>query len=60
MGFKTKLKDVLIGTLSDEELLLLPRGFQTIGNVVIIKLNPKLMGKKKKNWRKIFRIITKH
>ncbi|MBY9014566.1 MAG: class I SAM-dependent methyltransferase family protein [Candidatus Lokiarchaeota archaeon] len=57
MGFKTKLKDVLIGTLSDEELLLLPRGFQTIGNVVIIKLNPKLMGKKKKIGEKYLELL---
>ena len=46
MGFKDKLKDALIGILTDEELSALPRGFQTIGNVVIIKLNPILLGKK--------------
>ena len=46
MGFKDKLKDALIGILTDEELLALPRGFQTIGNVVIIKVNPILLGKK--------------
>jgi len=46
MGFKDKLKDVLIGILTDEELSVLPRGFQTIGDVVIIKLNPLLFEKK--------------
>jgi len=46
MGFKDKLKDALIGFLTDEELSVLPRGFQTIGNVAIIKLNPLLHKKK--------------
>jgi tRNA wybutosine-synthesizing protein 2 len=46
MGFKDKLKDALIGVLTDEELEVLPRGFQTIGEVAIIKLNPILLGKK--------------
>jgi len=47
MGFKDKLKDALIGTLTNEELSVLPRGFQTIGDVAIIKLNPILLEKKK-------------
>ncbi|MFX0047563.1 MAG: class I SAM-dependent methyltransferase family protein [Candidatus Hermodarchaeota archaeon] len=46
MGFKDKLKDALSGTLSDEELSVLPRGFQIIGDVAIIKLNPILLDKK--------------
>jgi len=46
MGFKDKLKDALIGVLTEKELSALPRGFQTIGNVVIIKLNPLLLEKK--------------
>jgi len=46
MGFKDKLKDALIGILTDEELSVLPRGFQTIGNVAIIKLKPLLLEKK--------------
>jgi len=46
MGFKDKLKDALIGILTEEELSVLPRGFQNVGEVVIIKLNPKLRGKK--------------
>jgi len=48
MGFKDKLKDTLIGILTDEELSTLPRGFQTIGDVAIIKLKPLLLEKKKK------------
>jgi tRNA wybutosine-synthesizing protein 2 len=47
MGFKNKLQKALVGILSDEELNNLPRGFQTIGDVAIIKLNPDLLGKKK-------------
>ena len=46
MGFKASLIDSLKGILSEEELLLLPRGFQTIGHIVIIKLNPALLDKK--------------
>ncbi|MBY9010058.1 MAG: class I SAM-dependent methyltransferase family protein [Candidatus Lokiarchaeota archaeon] len=46
MGFKDKLKDVLIGILTEEELSVLPRGFQTVGDVVITKLNPLLLEKK--------------
>ena len=46
MGFKDKLKDALEGILTEEELSVLPRGFQTIGEVAIIKLNPILREKK--------------
>jgi tRNA wybutosine-synthesizing protein 2 len=46
MGFKDKLKVALIGILTDEELSALPRGFQTIGDVAIIKLKPLLLEKK--------------
>ena len=46
MGFKDKLKDALTGILTEEELSVLPRGFQNVGEVVIIKLNPILMEKK--------------
>ena len=46
MGFKDNLKEKLRGSLSEEELSLLPRGFQSIGKVMIIKLNPKLLERK--------------
>ncbi len=46
MGFKDKLKDVLKEILTEDELSALPRGFQTIGNVAIIKLKPLLLEKK--------------
>ncbi len=46
MGFKDKLKAALKGIFTEEELTVLPRGFQTIGEVAIIKLNPILMEKK--------------
>jgi len=45
MNFKSKLKESLKLFLSEEELSLLPRGFQTLGNVIILKLNPKLFNK---------------
>ncbi|KKN28103.1 hypothetical protein LCGC14_0857710 [marine sediment metagenome] len=47
MGFKDKLKQELKGKLTEEELSLLPRGFQTLGNVIILKLKPKLINMKK-------------
>jgi tRNA wybutosine-synthesizing protein 2 len=45
MKFKKKLKESLKNVLSEEELLLLPRGFQTLGNVIVLKLNPNLYNK---------------
>ena len=46
MGSKAYLKEKLKDELTEEELFLLPRGFQTVGHIVILKLNPKLMEKK--------------
>ncbi|MFW9874131.1 MAG: class I SAM-dependent methyltransferase family protein [Candidatus Thorarchaeota archaeon] len=46
MKFKKKLSEMLSDTLTELELSLLPRGFQTLGNVIILKLNPKLSYKK--------------
>jgi tRNA wybutosine-synthesizing protein 2 len=43
MGFKEKLKAELEGTLTLQELELLPRGFQTLGKVIILKLHPDLI-----------------
>ena len=43
MGFKEKLKAKLEGMLTSEELELLPRGFQTLGKVIILKLHPNLI-----------------
>ncbi|MHA1105072.1 MAG: class I SAM-dependent methyltransferase [Promethearchaeota archaeon] len=43
MGFKTKLKSSLKDILTETELDLLPRGFQSIGKVMILKLNPALL-----------------
>ena len=43
---KKKLTEKLRSVLNEEELSVLPRGFQTIGNVIILKLNPKLFQKK--------------
>ena len=46
MGFKDNLKEVLKGNLREQELSLLPRGFQSIGKVMIIKLDQKLLERK--------------
>ena len=46
MGFKTKLKSSLKDILTERELDLLPRGFQSIGKVMILKLNPALLKSK--------------
>ncbi len=46
MGFKDKLRESLKDKLSDDILTLLPRGFQTLGKVIILKLNQKLLEKK--------------
>ncbi len=46
MGFKQQIKDILQDKLNDEELSYLPRGFQTLGKVIILKLNDKLLSKK--------------
>jgi len=45
MNFKYKLKEHLKNVLNEEELSLLPRGFQTLGKVILIKLNPILFKK---------------
>ncbi|MFX0000027.1 MAG: class I SAM-dependent methyltransferase family protein [Candidatus Hodarchaeota archaeon] len=47
MGFKDKLKEQLKDELTEDELSLLPRGFQTLGQIILLKLNPKIMDKKK-------------
>jgi len=46
MSFKTKLKSSLKNILTKTELDLLPRGFQSIGKVMILKLNPVLLNNK--------------
>lgn len=46
MGFKDNLKGKLKEILTEDELSLLPRGFQTLGKVMILKLNSKLLRKK--------------
>jgi len=46
MKFKKKISEMLNDTLTETELSFLPRGFQTLGNVIILKLNPNLFNKK--------------
>ena len=47
MRLREKVRLILQHELSDEELTLLPRGFQIIGNNVILRLNEDLLNKKK-------------
>ncbi|TXT62991.1 MAG: tRNA wyosine derivatives biosynthesis protein Taw2 [Promethearchaeota archaeon] len=47
MGFKEKLVKYLQDSLTKAELEALPSGFQTIGKLIIIKLKPELLDKKK-------------
>ncbi|UCC21251.1 MAG: class I SAM-dependent methyltransferase family protein [Promethearchaeota archaeon] len=47
MKFKNKLRNSLKNILKEDELLFLPRGFQTLGDVIIIKLNQKLFEKER-------------
>jgi tRNA wybutosine-synthesizing protein 2 len=47
MGFKSSLREKLKDILTEEELKFLPSGFQTVGKIMIIKLNPKLIRKEK-------------
>ncbi|MFW9971037.1 MAG: class I SAM-dependent methyltransferase family protein [Candidatus Odinarchaeota archaeon] len=47
MKFKNRLKENLKEVLSEVELSLLPRGFQTLGDIIIIKLNQKLFSKER-------------
>lgn len=41
-GFKEELKQRLTASLSKQELYLLPSGFQKIGDIMVLNLNPKL------------------
>jgi len=47
MGFKRLIKEYLKDKLTEMELNQLPRGFQTLGKIIILRLNPKLFEKKK-------------
>jgi tRNA wybutosine-synthesizing protein 2 len=47
MAFKKKLAEKLDGVLTADELSILPRGFQTLGNIIIVKLNSELSDKSK-------------
>ncbi|MFX1568368.1 MAG: class I SAM-dependent methyltransferase family protein [Promethearchaeota archaeon] len=59
MNFKSKLKADLKDLLNEEELTLLPRGFQTLGNVIILKLNPKLFYKKETIAKAYLKLLPK-
>ncbi|MBD3195529.1 MAG: class I SAM-dependent methyltransferase family protein [Candidatus Lokiarchaeota archaeon] len=46
MGFKKKLQKELSGELDADELSLIPSGFQTLGDVIVLKLKEELLSKK--------------
>ncbi len=46
MKFKKQLREKLLEDFTEEELSFLPRGFQTIGDILILKLHPMLLKKK--------------
>lgn len=43
MSFNSKLRDKLENKLSEEELSKLPKGYQIVGNILLIKLNKELL-----------------
>ncbi|MFW9824320.1 MAG: class I SAM-dependent methyltransferase family protein, partial [Candidatus Thorarchaeota archaeon] len=45
MSFKKKLAEQLKSVLTEDEVALLPGGFQTLGNVIILRLNPQISSK---------------
>ncbi|MHA2282503.1 MAG: class I SAM-dependent methyltransferase [Promethearchaeota archaeon] len=47
MSFKKKLVEKFKDIFTEEELSILPRGFQTLGDIIILKLKPKLLEKNK-------------
>lgn len=55
MSFNEKLRNKL--NLSDEELKLLPKGYQIVGNILLIKLDNKLLKHRKLIGRKIIEIL---
>jgi len=57
MGFKAKIIENLKEVLSEDELKLLPRGFQTIGKAIIVKLNPELLYKKEHIGKKYLEML---
>jgi tRNA wybutosine-synthesizing protein 2 len=57
MGFKDKLKEKLGEYISSQELELLPRGFQTLGKIMILKLHPDLIKHKEVIARKSMELL---
>ena len=47
MSFYLKLRERLIDKLSEKELKLLPKGYQIIGKILLIKIRPELLKHKK-------------
>ena len=58
MGFKDILKEKLKDELTEEELSFLPRGFQTLGQIIILKLNPKIVEKRELIGKKCLEIFS--
>lgn len=57
MTFKEALKEKLREELSEEELTLLPAGYQTLGKAILLRLNPKLVEKKELIGRSCLEIL---
>jgi len=57
MGFKDKLQGNLKDKLTEQELSFLPRGFQSLGRTIILKLNEKLVNKKELIGKAILEIL---
>lgn len=57
MTFNDKLRNRVGNKLSSEELDLLPKGYQIVGSILLIKLNKKLMKHRKLIGRKVIEIL---
>ncbi|NIM47455.1 MAG: methyltransferase domain-containing protein [Candidatus Aenigmarchaeota archaeon] len=57
MSFYTKLKNILKNKLTEKELVCLPRGYQIVGKILLIKLNKKLLKKRKLIGKTIIKIL---
>lgn len=60
MGFKDLLRKELLETLTEEELKLLPRGFQSLEDVMILKLKEELLPKKEIIAKKAIKVLPKY
>ena len=57
MSFYTKLRNILKNKLTEKELDYLPKGYQIVGNILLIKLNKKLLKHRKLIGKSIIGIL---